>query len=378
MRRRATRVAYVVDNAGIRAAERTVLQLAGGLSRSRFEVGVVCRPGGHFVQRLHDMGVPVLAADMPRALDRESILGITRELRRYDPDIVHMLGAADPLMRIAVRLARPPAVVSSLLKMPGLDERPWRRTLGRVVDLVTDRLVDRYVVTSQSALEALADRSHVSAAKVVVIPHGVGLAPFDSARAKRGSWLVRLGIPAQAVVLGALGRLTPDKGFSMLIRTFAALERRDVWLVIAGEGPEWEELHALAQAYEVSDRILFLGFVDDVPGLLADIDVFVLPSPAEGHSLVLLEAMAMARPVVAVDAAGVGDTIADGVEGRTVSQADVASLAQAIDRMIADPENARRMGHNARRKVEREYTVGRMVQRTAVLYGELLAEKGER
>jgi glycosyltransferase involved in cell wall biosynthesis len=86
----------------------------------------------------------------------------------------------------------------------------------------------------------------------------------------------------------------------------------------------------MARMFDVSERVLIPGFVEDVPGLLADLDLFVLSSRQEGHPMVMLEAMAMADPIVATDIPGVGDTITDGVEGRLVPQGDIAALAQPL------------------------------------------------
>jgi glycosyltransferase involved in cell wall biosynthesis len=176
--------------------------------------------------------------------------------------------------------------------------------------------------------------------------------------------------------MGGVGRLTAQKGFDDLIRAFAAIDRPDVWLVIAGDGPDWEELRELARMFDVSGRVLIPGFVEDVPGLLGALDLFVLSSRQEGHPMVMLEAMATAVPVVATDIPGVGDTITDGVEGRLVPVGDIAALASAIVALIDDRATAGRLGRNARKKIERDYTVERMVRRTEVLYDGLLADKG--
>ena len=92
--------------------------------------------------------------------------------------------------------------------------------------------------------------------------------------------------------------------------------------------------------------------------------------------MVLLEAMAMGLPVVATDIAGVRDTISDGVDGRLVPVTDIPALTAAIKSILADRDAARRLGRKARKRIERDFTVERMVQRTEVLYDELLAQKG--
>ena len=126
----------------------------------------------------------------------------------------------------------------------------------------------------------------------------------------------------------------------------------------------------------IDDRCVLPGFIDDVPAFLDDLDMFVLSSHIEGHPMVLLEAMAMALPVVATAIPGVADMLDDGVDGRLVPVGDIPALAAAMDGLRRDQDSARRYGVNARRKIEREYAVDRMVQRTELLYTELLEDKG--
>jgi len=373
-----TRIVYVVDNISFRGGERTFLQLVRGLPRTRYEVAVACSPGGVFVEKLHDLGVPVIAAEMRRKRRLDTVLALAREFRRRRPHIVHTQGRGDPFGRLAARLARVPAVLSTTAMISSRYEvrDRWRKAMYRLIDFTTDRLVDRYIVVNRESVAALTDRHGISPSRVVVIPNGIELDRYDPGRAQTGAWRARLGVPAEAKLIGGIGHLNWQKGFPDLIKAFASLEVADLWLVIAGDGPDWDELRGLARSLGVAERVVMPGFVDDVPGLLADLDLFVLSSHREGHPMVLLEAMAMARPVVATDIAGVGDTIADGMDGRLVPAGDVAALAEAIAALIRDPDAGRRLGRNARRKIERDYTVERMVRRTAVLYEELLAEKG--
>jgi glycosyltransferase involved in cell wall biosynthesis len=374
----ATRIVYVVDNISFRGGERTFLQLVSGLPRSRYETAVACSPGGTFVERLQDLGVPVIAAEMRQRRRLDTVLSLAREMRRRRPHIVHTQGRGDPFGRIAARLARVPALVSTTASISAryqVDEW-WRRALYRMIDYTTDRLPDRYIVVNRASVEALTDRHRVPRKRVVVIPNGIELELYDPAAARRGAWRERLGVPDGAVLLGGVGRLTEQKGFDDMIKAFAAIDRPDVWLVIAGDGPDWEELRELARMFDVSSRVLMPGFVEDVPGLLADLDLFVLSSRHEGHPMVMLEAMAMACPVVATDLDGVADTITEGVDGRLVPVGDIPALAEALTVLIRDPDGAALLGRNARKKIKRDFTVERVVQRTAVLYEELLAEKG--
>jgi glycosyltransferase involved in cell wall biosynthesis len=271
-----------------------------------------------------------------------------------------------------------PAIVSTTAMISSryeVDEL-WRKALYRLIDLATDRIVDRYIVVNRASVAALTDRHRIAPGRVAVIPNGIELERYDPGRQRAGVWRRRLGVPDEAILVGGVGRLTWQKGFPDLVKAVAALDDPNIWLVLAGDGPDWGDLRALAGGLNVTQRVLFPGFVEDVPGLLADLDLFVLSSHREGHPMVLLEAMAMGLPVVATDIPGVDDTITEGVDGRLVPVADVPALVEAVRVLARDRDAADRMGRNARRKIEREYTVERMVRRTGVLYEQLLAEKG--
>ncbi len=373
-----TRIAYVVDNLSFRGGERTFLQLVSGLPRSRYEPAVACSPGGVFVERLHDLGVPVIAAEMRQRRRLDTVLALARELRRRRPHIVHTQGRGDPFGRLAARLARVPVVISTTAMISSRYdvEEVWRKALYRLIDWTTDRLVDQFIVVDRGSVDALTRRHRISPSRVAVIPNGIEIERFDPSRYERGAWRAKLGIPAGAALIGAVGRLTWQKGFDDLIKALAALDDPNLHLVIAGDGPDWGDLRTLANGLDVERRVNFAGFVEDVPGLLADLDLFVLSSRREGHPMVLLEAMATGLPVIATDVAGVGDTVVDGVDGRLVPPHDVPILAEAMRAVLGDRAAAARLGRNARKKIQQEYTVERMVRRTAVLYEELLAQKG--
>jgi glycosyltransferase involved in cell wall biosynthesis len=236
-----TRIVYVVDNISFRGGERTFLQLAMGLARSRYELAVACSPGGVLVERLQDLGVPVIAAEMRKRRRLDTVLALTREFRRRRPHIVHTQGRGDPFGRLAARLARVPAVVSTTAMIStryDVEER-WRRILYRAIDFTTDRLVDRYIVVNRASVDALTDRHGVPRSRVVVIPNGIELERYDPVKARGSGWRERLGVPEEVTLIGGVGRLTAQKGFDDLIRAFAAIRRRWAGLGgVAGDGPD--------------------------------------------------------------------------------------------------------------------------------------------
>lgn len=369
------RLVYVIDNLSFRGGERTFLQLIERLDRARFDISVACTPGGRFVERLEELRVPVIPVDMRRRR-LDTVLKLARIFRRRRPHIVHTQGRGDPFGRLAARLGGVPAIVSTTAAIGSryhVDEL-WRKALYRLIDLTTDRLVDRWIVVNHSSVDVLRERHGIPTSRIVVIPNGIELDRYDRTHTDPGIWRRRLGVPDGAFLVGSLGRLTEHKGFPELVRAFASLADADIWLAIGGAGPLQEELETMAQGTGGAERCCFPGFIDDVPGFLAGLDAFVLASHMEGHPMVLLEAMAMRIPVIATAIPGITDTVADGVDGRLVPPGDPEAIAAAIRELRDDPDTARRLGRNARQKIERDYTVERMVARTRLVYDELVSD----
>ncbi len=187
---------------------------------------------------------------------------------------------------------------------------------------------------------------------VTVIPYGVDLEQFaPEALAPRP--------PRARVTVGAVSRLSPEKGFEYLLRAAAALRDRgcDVDVVLAGDGPSRPALTRLASELRIDDRVRFLGEIahEDAPATLAALDIAVMPSTWEGFGVSALEASAMRLPVIASNIHGLPDVVIDGVSGVLVPPTDVDALATAIERLATDASLCATMGAAGRAFVEREY-----------------------
>jgi glycosyltransferase involved in cell wall biosynthesis len=174
-------------------------------------------------------------------------------------------------------------------------------------------------------------------------------------------------------VVGFVGRLTPQKDPVAFVRTLATLRasRPDVQGLVVGDGPLRSTVEDVARALGVTCR--FVGERDDVTALFALVDVFLLTSVSEGFPFVVLEAMAMERPVVATAVNGVPEIVEDGVTGVLVARGDVDGMARALLGMLASPGAARAMGRAGRRRVAERFTARRMADETQALYLRLLS-----
>ncbi len=183
-----------------------------------------------------------------------------------------------------------------------------------------------------------------------------------------------LGWSSRTFVIGAVGRLSPEKGFDILLRALAEIRGRgvDAELLLAGEGHEQPKLEALASQLGCREQLHLTGFQSDVRPQYQAMDAFALSSLREGLPNVVLEAMALETPVVATRIAGVPRVIDDGVNGLLVSPGSVEELAAALLRLIHDEELRRRLGLAGRQTIETRYSFARRMQKIAAIYDDLL------
>jgi glycosyltransferase involved in cell wall biosynthesis len=186
----------------------------------------------------------------------------------------------------------------------------------------------------------------------------------------------RLGLPPGRLVIGAVGRLSAEKGFDILIRAVAQLLKGglDVELLIAGDGDEAPKLQTLSAELGLGDRVQLLGYWPDARGLYQALDVFALSSYREGLPNVLLEAMAIRVPVVATSIAGIPRLIHDGENGLLVEPGNLKGLTEALSRLLQDSDLRRRLAQAGRKTVEVRYSFGARMDKVRAVYAELLAQ----
>jgi glycosyltransferase involved in cell wall biosynthesis len=310
--------------------------------------------------RIHQVAVPIRARPHP-VLDLVAAARVA--IRARQADLVHAHGLRVAwITALARRRGGPPVLVTAhnlAPQAPGaVASALLRFTLSRV---------RRTICVSQAVADSLA-RFGIVRERTVVIPNGIDLTRFDQpvdAAAVRK----RLGVAGPQLVV-AVGRLSPEKGFTILVAAAAqvAERRQDVVFVLAGEGPTRDALGSEIARCGLQGRFGLAGLVDCVPELVASADLVVVPSLAEGQGIVAVEAMAARRPVVASRVGGLPETVVDGVTGVLVPPGDSAALASAILRLLDAPAERARMGAAGRARAEAEYSGDVMVERTLGVY----------
>lgn len=301
------------------------------------------------------------------------------ELRRSDPDVVHINNGGFPgaiscnATAIAARLAGIPVlyVVNNLAY-------PYR-TPGRVLDFPVDRLVVRavsvFVTGSAAAGARLRDVLRLDPSRRRVIPNAVVI---RHPRASEEETRLSLGVGSETRIALVVARLEVRKGHRYVLQALAQLPPQfdDVVLVLAGDGPERAALERLAKTLRISDRVRFLGDHSDPWSLYAVASVVVLPSIGhEDFPIVILEAMAAERPVVASRVAGIPDQVVDGVTGRLVAPGDATALADAVAEVLGTPGQAAQMGAAGRQRYQMRFAAQRVVEEYWQTYTTLIARR---
>jgi sugar transferase (PEP-CTERM/EpsH1 system associated) len=323
--------------------------------------------GGPLERRL-PADVAVHCMHKPPGIDARFVVRLARRFRTLRPEVVHSRNWSTLDAVLAARLARVPVVIHGehgreATDPQGLDGR--RRRVRRLAA----PLITRFVTVSFDLSRWLVDIVGVPPRKIETIHNGVDLADFASDGRDAGRRV--LGIGGDTVVFGSIGRLDPVKDHLGLIDAFARLEQRETRLVIVGDGPCRRALEERCARRDVAGRVHLLGERDDVPALLAVMDVYVLASIAEGISNTILEAMASALPVVATRTGGNPELVEDGVTGALVPVGDPAALARALSTYADDPHVRDLQGKAGRRRATEEFGLERMAARYRRLYVDL-------
>jgi glycosyltransferase involved in cell wall biosynthesis len=342
----------------VRGSSACTLRLAEGLPAEGIQARILT-PNADRVAPCRRQRVPILVS--PRLampvwgnVVRESL---SRELAHDLPDLIHIQSwsAYSAGAALARRLKRPFILTAydhgSIERQRGFDWR-WGRGI---------------IAVSQSVRAELLSRARFRPEMVSVIHAGVDVVP--------SAGIPTILSPDRVPVIGTAGPLEAVKGhvFFLGAAQRVVAERPDTEFLIAGAGPEEQSLRRLARELGLARNVTFISSGYDFASALAAMDIFCLPSLRQGLGTIMLEAMALGRPVIASGVGGVCSVIRNPQIGLVVPPSDSARLAERMLELLGDPVRARGLGETGRQLVAEEFTASRMVAQTAGLYREVLA-----
>lgn len=367
-------VLHVITTINRGGAENHLRELVGHQLRKGWKVTVAyLRGNGYWSEELRELGAMVVPLGLRRYGDPRPLWRLSRLLQQGGFELVH---AHLPPAELYARVA---------LKVTAMNEVPFvvsKHNDCRFHPLPGERIMGRWVAKRAAAVIAISEavRRYMTgstlglpASQVRTIRYGIDPTPFEDS-SRRSELRREWGVSEKAMVIGCVGRLVQQKSIETLIRAFSLFlnkHRGESKLVIVGHGPLEQELRRCAQGCGVDKHVVWAGFREDVPAVMNAFDLFALSSVFEGFGLVLLEAMAAGRPVIATRAGAIAEVVVDGVTGYLAAPRQPLGLLEAMGK-LSDPEQRARMGAAGRRRVREEFTLEQMCGRTDALYAECL------
>lgn len=353
-----------------------ILTLCKKLAAWGHYVIIAAPQGSQLAQRAQAAGLPAFEECRFRRgfhplifyRDVQALRGL---IRREKIDIIHTHGSQDTWAGVvAAKLAGVPIKIVRTRH----NIFPVAKTL--VNRILYSRWLDWLIVISLGVKKIYTDVGLMDPRRISVIYSAIDLERFRPSL--DGSALrEELKINADTPLIGMVGRLEPEKGYPFFLEAARLLRERvpAVRFVIAGKGSLENSLKQQARELGLEDTVVFLDFRPDVPSIVAALDVFVLSSLAEGLGTSALEALAMAKPVVASAVGGLPESVRHEETGLLVPPRDPAALAEGILRLLKDKALAHRLGQAGRRLMEAEFNQETLARKTLEVYRKVMREK---
>ncbi|MGZ4618827.1 MAG: glycosyltransferase family 4 protein [Frankiaceae bacterium] len=361
-------VLAIIDGLGRGGAEMLLADFAIGVPAAGLRLSVAYlrdKEGSPAADRLRSVEVEPLLFPIT-GLNRESVVSVQRGIERVSPDIVHThLGYSDLLGGLAAKRLDVPAFSTIHLARWEVERRIRDHVKLSLMAQVRRRYMHAVLSVSQGARLAYLDRGWDRPEHVVTVHNGVA----RQTRLDTGRYPQRFRLSDSALVLGMVSVLRPGKGHTEAIEALRILQRanRDIRLLIVGDGPSRDSIEA--DAADLGDAVVFIGFLDDVMPALDVIDILVHPSHHEAFPTALLEAMSAGVPIIATAVGGVPEIVLHGETGVLVSPPpDPARLAAAIQPVVEDESLRERLGDAARARFAAYFTAEAWAGRVRDVY----------
>ncbi|MET3650923.1 GT4 family glycosyltransferase PelF [Dyella japonica] len=362
-------ITHVVENLNRGGLERMVLDLVQLQQQQGHQCQVVCLyETGALAHELDAAGIPVVACNKGRGFDLRALARARWAIDRHDTDVLHTHNAVAHYQAVLASCGLDVLRVLNTRHGMGAGQRTgrkewlYRRALART---------DIVVTVCEAARRNGVSRGMLPHTMTRVVPNGIAVDRFvPASNDMRRHVLQLLELDEDAFLIGNVGRLNWTKDQAGLIRAFRQVHQQhpQAMLLLIGDGELRAELERCAEHEDVHDAVRFLGDRNDVRDLLQGLDLFVLSSTSEGYSMALLEACAVALPIIATDVGGNGEIVHSGRTGQLVPAGDADALAEAMLMLLRDPHRASAYGRAARDWVEKHGSLETMADRYERLY----------
>ena len=368
-------ILQIIDGLELGGAEGLLYDLTTRLAPNGFRVSVCYFEPGQLVDEFVKLGFPVKRIPWSSRVDLAAILRIKKLIQQDPPQIVHThLFKSDFNGRLAARLAGVPVVLSTLHNCDSWARNPIFGPMYGVNALLADRLI----AVADEVREFALQNFHIPGSRIVTIRNAIQIDHFENNASLGSSVRSELGIPSDAILFGIIARLDPQKDHENFLRSAAIVKNTcpNARFMIVGDGRLGESLKKLSTEMGLDKYVIFCGMRKDIPAVLSAMDVLVLSSQYEGLPMVLLEAMAASKPVVATAVNGVPGVVVDRETGFLVPPQNSQALADVCLKLAANKSLRLNMGESGYQRVKKYYNINDMTKNTIALYHALLERHG--
>jgi len=354
------KVVHIIPTLGLGGAERIMVDLILHGNRDVFDFSVVTIVGGGpFENELRAAGVPYYSLGKTTLFGLGMLVELTQLLNRLEPDIVHThLFGAHLWGQVASLLNRVPIMVASE-QNTDVDLGELRTRIKQVLSYSADTVI----AASEAIRKFLSTQGHISEDKIVVIRNAIDTARYLS---------LRPSVFEAPMKLLSIGRLEPQKGHDVLIEALSRVHDVPWDLTIVGTGEQLDDLSDRVTLHHLNDRVHFVGTTTNIPTLIEQHDVVMMPSRWEGIGLVVIEGMAAGRLVIASNVGGIPELITHGKTGLLVQPDNEQALGDAIRWAWEHQPQALQIGVAAREFARQHCDVGQMVKQYERVYAHLV------
>lgn len=344
-----------------------VLYLMQGLKLRGHGACLVCPKSSALGMRAADAGMEVHFTAFDGDVDPRLLLGASKAIRAFDPDVVHLHSrrGADTQGAAAARLCRKPVVLSRRVDYPLRDSTLVRWRYENLYD---------HIIAISEAIRRVVIAGGVPAENVTTVHSAVDIDQFHPDSERAGAARVELGIAPAAPLFGIVAHMIPRKGHDVLWNAVKRLsaEAPQLRVAVFGKGGEEQRLRDRAADLGIQEHLVWCGFREDLPTVLPAIDCLVHPARMEGLGVAILQALACAKPVIACPVGGIPEAVRPPEDGWLIPVDDDAALADAMRAVIADPGAAILKGAAGRILMERFFSVDAMVEGNIAIYQKVL------
>lgn len=363
-------------------AERLTVPFIQNLAKEGFQLRVCVlqeRHGNHFARVLAQMGIPVDRVPVKNLRDLTAIPRLVRYLRSHEANLVHtQLEFSNTLGNIAAKLLRLPSLCT-LHTIDNFARRSKSRLRQSVMLWSLRNFCDKVITVSEELRKHHLAYGKTAPASVITLYNGIDQShPVTGTQEKLGKLRAEFGIPQDAPLLLTVAVLREPKGIQYMLEALpqildAVPETR---YLIAGDGSHRNALENISEQLQISNRVIFAGYREDVQDLLSISDVFVLPTLTEALPTVLAEAMSARLPIIASAVGGVPEMVTDQLNGILVPPSDVEKLASACIRLLTNKPEAQQMGEQGLIIAATKFDIQKQAHQLGMVYRELLEAQG--